>query len=93
MIDIIVERKVHEDVQPFRCVVCEKQIIDATWLTPYEEKPPICINCTRHWGSAMRPSGVTRGDYKTMMRLKAIATRLTWEIHNGQRTKRSLTAW
>lgn len=91
--DFEITLKEHPEVPPFRCVICEKQIIDSSWMEPCPEKPPICAGCSRHWGSSMRPSGVTRGDYKTLMRLKAVTSRLQWEIHNGQRPKRSLTAW
>lgn len=92
--EFIITRKQRVMLAPFVCAICDRTIVDDEWTARRQyNKAPICGYCTGQWGRQMRPSKVTRGDYNAMQRLKAITERLNWEIHNGQRTKRSLTSW
>jgi hypothetical protein len=90
----IITRKQQVMMPPFVCVCCDRTIQDDEWgARSGFNKPPVCGMCAAHWGNQMRPSKVTRGDYRALQRLKAVVARLNWEIHNGQYANRRLTSW
>lgn len=74
---------------PFRCVICQTTRIPDRWCG-YEEKPPVCDQCSRHWGAGFgcNVQGCTRGERRDMQRLASLISSINWEIKNGHRRAR-----
>ena len=80
----------HPPIPPFVCVSCDRTIKPDPYLFHHEDQEPICLMCVRNFGQHLRPTRITRGDHRVLMRLKAITERLQWEIINGP-TARAFT--
>jgi hypothetical protein len=85
---------------PFECAICVRTVEANQWAMERDfprYRPPVCESCQRHWASMtrLRPSGITRGDHRNLLRLSAITQALNWEIHNGNGRSpiRTVTAW
>lgn len=80
---------------PFECVICRRTIMSNRWeLTTQQE--PVCTGCERHWagsGIKNRPSNLSRGDHRKLVRFSAVMQALNWEILNGKRSRRSVATW
>ena len=67
---------------PFKCVICEHLTRSEVGRT---QRPPICSRCALQASQPLgRWSGTTNGDYRVLMRLRAITNALQWEVYNGR---------